>query len=91
MKVLNTPSGKTLRTLVEDGVNIGISSRALGSVREENGKTFVENDLQLVCFDVVSEPSVQNAFLNLTETKNLFITTKADRLNRILNDICENL
>lgn len=36
LKLLNTPSGQIAKSLIKDGVNIGISSRALGSVREEN-------------------------------------------------------
>jgi hypothetical protein len=89
-KVLNTPSGKILRSLVESGVKLGISSRGLGSVRESQEGTMVEDDFQLICFDFVSEPSTPNAFMSLRESKNLSkpnIFTKADRINRALNDI----
>ena len=87
-KVLNTPSGQILKSLVESGVKLGISSRGLGSVHEESGNTIVENDFQLICFDFVSEPSTNGAFMNLSESKkspNIF--TKADKINRILTDI----
>ena len=55
-----------------------------------NGGVIVEDDFQLICFDFVSEPSTQNAFMNLQEGKsykepNIF--TKADKINRALNDI----
>ena len=63
IKVLDTPSGKTLKELINAGVKLGISSRGLGSVRESMGKTVVENDFQLICFDIVSEPSTPNAFV----------------------------
>ena len=56
VKILNTPSGKILQQLVNDGVKLGISSRALGSVNESDGRTMVQEDLQLICFDFVSEP-----------------------------------
>jgi hypothetical protein len=86
-KVLNTPSGQILKSLVESGVKLGISSRGLGSVHEENGNTIVENDFQLICFDFVSEPSTTGAYMNLSESKQKQLFTKADRLNRLLNDI----
>ena len=63
IKVLDTPSGKTLKELINAGVKLGISSRGLGSVRESMGKTVVESDFQLICFDIVSEPSTPNAFV----------------------------
>ena len=90
VKILNTPSGKILQDLVNDGVKLGISSRGLGSVSEAQGRTMVEDDFQLICFDFVSEPSTPNAFMGLSEGKtykepNVF--TKADRINRLLNDI----
>jgi len=70
MKILDTPAGKIAKDLVKGGVQLGISSRGLGSTREEGGTTMVEDDFQLLCFDLVSEPS-----------------TKADRINRALNDV----
>ena len=94
VKVLNTPSGKILQQLVNDGVKLGISSRALGSVNESNGQTVVQEDLQLICFDFVSEPSTPNAFMALQEAKNIRIETdifdKKYKLNRMLNEILED-
>jgi hypothetical protein len=88
VKVLTTPSGQILKSLVESGVKLGISSRGLGSVKEKAGLTYVEDDFQLICFDFVSEPSTVGAFMNLSESKktpNIF--NKSDRINRLLNDI----
>lgn len=87
IQILDTPSGKIAKDLVNSGITLGISSRALGSVREQNGATMVEEDLQLICFDLVAEPSTNKAFMYMSEAKNRSIMTKADRLNRILNDI----
>ena len=87
IKVLSTPSGKILESLINDGVMLGISSRGLGSVREQQGQTLVEDDFQLICFDIVSEPSTKGAISTMNESKNKSIWTKADRLNRLLNDI----
>jgi hypothetical protein len=86
VQVLNTPSGQILQQLVNDGVKLGISSRGLGSVTESQGRTIVEDDFQLICFDFVSEPSTPNAFM-IKEAKENKVFTKADRINRALNSI----
>ena len=88
-QILNTPSGQVLKELVNAGVKLGISSRGLGSVSEQMGKTIVEDDFQLICFDFVSEPSTSGAFM-MTEGKNINLDkvfTKADKINRALNEI----
>lgn len=87
VKVLNTPSGKILQSLVESGVKLGISSRGLGSVHESYGNTVVEDDFQLICFDFVSEPSTPEAYMSVNESMEKKMFTKADRINRILNSI----
>jgi len=91
VKVLNTPSGQVLKSLVESGVKLGISSRGMGSVSEGAGKVVVQEDFQLICFDFVSEPSTPNAFM-MREAKefNNRVFTKADRINRLLNEVLKN-
>ena len=83
IKVLETPSGQILKALVESGVKTGISSRGMGSVREQMGKTIVEDDFQLICFDIVSEPSTPNAFMALSENK--LMNERVERNNKIIN------
>jgi len=63
IKVLDTPSGRILKDLINAGVKLGISSRGLGSVKESMGETIVEDDFQLICFDIVSEPSTPDAYV----------------------------
>jgi hypothetical protein len=87
IKILDTPSGRIAKDLVNSGCTLGISSRAMGSVRESNGVVHVEDDLQLICFDLVAEPSTDRAFMQLSEAKRTPVLTKADKLNRLLNDI----
>jgi len=91
VKVLDTPSGQVLRSLVDSGVKLGISSRGMGSVQESAGQTIVEDDFQLICFDFVSEPSTPNAFM-MQEAKNFnnHVFTKADRINRLLNEVLDD-
>lgn len=96
VEILNTPKGKIAQSLMESGVQLGISSRAVGDVQEnENGNDVVDDSLMLVAFDLVSEPSTQNAFL-MGESKNLDLATirrmvpKVDRVSRIVNEILGN-
>ena len=89
LKVLDTPSGKILRSLIEGGAQLGISSRGLGSVEQKGGKTMVQDDFQLICFDIVSDPSTPDAYMRIAENKipEKQIFQKKDRVNRLLNDI----
>jgi len=87
IEVLETPSGQILKSLIKSNIPCGISSRGMGSVHESNGVTTVGDDFQLICFDMVSEPSTPNAFM-VTEAKKIpNIFNKADKINRALNDI----
>lgn len=87
IKILDTPSGRIAKDLINSGVTLGISSRSLGSVHESRGKTVVEDDLQLICFDLVSEPSTKGAFMHLREAKYPTSLTKHDKLRKLLFDI----
>ena len=89
LQVLPTPAGNILRSLVESGVQVGISSRGLGSVREQNGQTIVEDDFQLICFDMVSEPSTPGAFM-MREHKEPLNEDRSDRLNRLFNEVLKD-
>jgi hypothetical protein len=62
-KILSTPVGQVVRSLIMDGVKLGVSSRALGRVDEKNGVNTV-SDFRLVAIDVVADPSVPTAFVN---------------------------
>ena len=62
-KVLSTPMGQVVRSLMMDGVKLGVSSRALGRVDEKNGVGHV-SDFRIVAIDVVADPSVPTAFVN---------------------------
>lgn len=96
IEVLPTPAGNILRNLIESNVTVGISSRGVGSTKNESGNTIVQDDFQLICFDIVSEPSTSNAFLmresrsltqdELTELRRLRFTRDI-RIDRIINDI----
>jgi hypothetical protein len=83
IQLLNTPSGQVLKELINANVKIGISSRGTGSVRESKGDTIVEDDFQLICFDMVSEPSTHGAFMS---PKNESIQT-TNRIDAIIKEM----
>jgi len=63
-KVLNTPMGSIVKNLIEDGVQLGVSSRGLGTVKESNGSNVVQNDYWISAVDTVFDPSAPDAFVN---------------------------
>ena len=94
IEVLDTPSGKILKDLLNSDVKLGISSRGMGSVKESMGSLTVEDDFQLICFDMVADPSTPGAFMSVTiglnESKNPSFTkelSQVDKINFALNDI----
>jgi len=88
IKVLPTPSGEILSALCKAGVQLGISSRGLGSLEKKGSINMVQDDFQLICFDMVSDPSTPNAFMHLKESKEVpNIFNKGDKINRALNNI----
>lgn len=63
-KVLTTPCGHIVRALVNDGVRVGMSSRALGQLEEGAGGKNIVKDLRLISIDCVADPSFPKAFVN---------------------------
>jgi hypothetical protein len=63
-KLTETPMGNIARGLLESGANLGVSSRAMGSLKESNGRMVVQNDLRLsTAADIVADPSAPDAFV----------------------------
>lgn len=92
IELLDTPSGLILQKLVEAGVMLGISSRGVGSTQRKGDYLVVQDDFQLICWDMVSEPSTPSAFMmkegldvSPDDVRRAF--NKSDRVDRILNDI----
>ena len=92
VEILNTPKGKIAQDLIEAGVRLGISSRCVGEVNKNNeGHDVVDESLMLIAFDLVSEPSTQNAWLSEGKEVNINdirkMIPKNDRISRIVNEI----
>ena len=86
IEILSTPSGRILTDLVKAGVKLGISSRGLGTVKESLGVTMVEDDFQLICFDIVSEPSTPGAYLSTKANISISTPQMDVGINTYLNE-----
>lgn len=102
LELLNTPSGKIAQEIVKANKTLGISSRALGSVEvvteaDGNDTVKVQDDLELICWDLVSNPSTHRAFVSevneglLKESKEYKIGKQRNRVDEIFNDIVCNM
>ena len=90
LEVLDTPRGKIAQSLLDAGVTLGISSRGVGSTEKTNeGIDMVQDDYQLICFDLVGEPSTPGAYLQISEGRTVDGPrfSRVDRIYRALNDI----
>lgn len=64
-KILSTPMGEIVKTFIDEGVKIGVSTRGLGSVKPINGGIMeVQDDFHLAAVDIVTDPSGPNCFVN---------------------------
>ena len=63
-KILETPYGKIVQNLISGGMQLGVSSRGMGSLEERNGVKMVKEDFMLAAVDIVADPSAPNAFVN---------------------------
>jgi hypothetical protein len=64
-KILSTPMGNIVKTFIDEGVKVGVSTRGLGSVKPtKEGIMEVQNDFHLATVDIVTDPSGPNCFVN---------------------------
>jgi len=72
-KVLNTPMGQVMKSLILDGFHFGMSSRALGTLNNKDGVNYVEN-MKLITIDAVADPSAPGAFVDgILESKSFVL------------------
>ena len=62
--VLDTPMGKVVEGLLDGGVRLGVSTRGMGSLMQQNGAMVVKDDFILNAVDIVQDPSAPGAFVN---------------------------
>ena len=71
-KIMDTPYGKIVKGLIDEGAQLGVSSRGMGSVVERNGVNYVKDDFYLAtAADIVADPSAPDAFVEgIMESRN---------------------
>jgi len=63
-KIMDTPMGKIVKNLMDEGCKLGVSSRGMGSLTKQNGANYVRDDFYLAtAADIVADPSAPNAFV----------------------------
>ena len=63
-KIMDTPMGKIVKNLMDEGAKLGVSSRGMGSLEQKNGANYVRDDFYLAtAADIVADPSAPNAFV----------------------------
>ena len=63
-KIMDTPMGKIVKNLMDEGCKLGVSSRGMGSLQQRNGANYVKDDFYLAtAADIVADPSAPNAFV----------------------------
>jgi hypothetical protein len=80
LKILPTPMGNIVRTLLESGVKLGVSSRGSGNVNDSGGVT----DFEIVTVDIVAQPSAPEAY-----PKAIYERVMMDRRRGALMDVSE--
>jgi len=99
IEILTTPNGNILRELFRNGIRLGISSRGMGSVKKiSESSSIVGDDYDLICWDFVSNPSVQGSFMHVVGQSPLLesvvknpITNRWERSDDIVRNILTEL
>jgi len=63
-KIMDTPMGRIVKNLIEEGAQLGVSTRGMGSLKSKNGYQEVQEDFMLAAVDIVADPPAPNAFVN---------------------------
>lgn len=73
-----TPNGKIVKSLIDEGVKLGISTRGMGDIEERNGKSYVVNYEFVTMGDYVHDPSAPGAFLDIVKEGKKLLTSFSD-------------
>jgi len=87
LTLLDTPSGKIAQEIIRCGIPLGISSRGMGSVKQIGETVEVQDDFELLCWDLVSVPSTPNAYMTLSEGKQHSYTKDYSKINSLITEI----
>ena len=87
IQLLPTPSGNIAKALVLSGIPLGISSRGMGSVKQLGETVEVQDDFELLCWDLVSVPSTPQAYMQLAESKQFVSAKDYSKVNELITEI----
>ena len=88
IEILPTPSGNILKSLVDNDITVGVSSRGMGTLKPMGEVQEVQDDFELLCWDFVSTPSNPGSYMALQEGKqNSTTQNKYHKLNSIITEI----
>jgi len=95
IEILPTPSGNILKSLFENGIPVGVSSRGMGSLKQMGELMEVQDDFELLCWDFVSTPSNPGSYMKeagmMNESKLPNQNNQYQKVNSIITDIlCAN-
>jgi hypothetical protein len=91
IEILPTISGNILKALIENNVQVGVSSRGMGSLKQmSEGTLEVQDDFELLCWDLVSVPSTPNAYMSLAESKQHKSVKDYSKVNGLITEIICN-
>lgn len=89
-KVLSTPCGLIVKSLINDGVKVGMSSRALGTLEEGNSFNTVRN-MRLIAVDCVADPSCPKAFVNGILESKQYVVAEDGKYEEMYNKFENNI
>ena len=90
LQLLPTPSGNIAKALIVSGIPLGISSRGMGSVKQLGETVEVQDDFELLCWDLVSVPSTPQAYMQLAESKQFKSIKDYGKVNQLITEIICN-
>jgi hypothetical protein len=90
LELLNTPAGNIAKALIEAKIPLGISSRGMGSVKQMGETVEVQDDFELLCWDLVSVPSTPEAYMSLAESKQFKAGKDYSKINSLITEIICN-
>jgi hypothetical protein len=97
-KILDTPNGKIVKSLLDGGASLGVSTRGVGSLKSQNGFQLVQDDFHLAtAADIVADPSAPDAFVRgLMEDAEWILTSKGwmpihhDKAKKLIKEASRN-
>jgi len=97
-KIMDTPNGKIVKSLLDGGASLGVSTRGVGSLRPHNGYQLVQDDFHLAtAADIVADPSAPDAFVRgIMEDAEWILTNKGwlpmhhDRAKKVIKEASQN-